>query len=388
MPCTVHCLVSDDEQLAPMRERIARAGIADERVYVVWRGPEARTPAGATLRAWGFILAPAAWWWSQAMREWLLATEHVIARPSAASAAADTPAEPVARQPAARARRASGARGPGAAQAAKPRRARPAGKAAAKPAINAPARPRGKSPSKPPASTFSRKPSSSPSKAVTKPGRRGRISGPPVSLSSSACLHTKAAPRLVDKGDSAAGPGAVPGPLLRARRAASAARLARAARLAAARSANGRPPLRLIEGGLTRTSSEEGDDEPQPPAGGGKRHRPGGGRGASQGAGGRTSSTQAVRPPVPADSATETGAPQGAGAAATQAEAAPGTKTAAARPAAPHGGGLSVPGATAGGRRKAAAAAPRGARTNTRTRGGKTGVGAPVPGRGRCSGPA
>lgn len=152
MPCTVHCLVSDDEQLAPMRERIARAGIADERVYVVWRGPETRTPAGATLRAWGFMLAPAAWWWSQAMREWLIATEHVVAPRGDAAAAAQALAQAPARQPAIRGRGAAKARGKGAGPAAKSGRAGVAAgggarSGPAKPPLRAPGSPAGRRPS-------------------------------------------------------------------------------------------------------------------------------------------------------------------------------------------------------------------------------------------------
>jgi len=322
MPCTVHCLVTDDEQLAPMRERIARAGIADERVYVVWRGPATRMPTGATLSAWGFMLAPAAWWWSQAMREWIAATEHVIgprpagselpmlnAQAGVAAASPDAAGARKSSRPSTRGKRASPARGRGAAQAAKS-----STKHAAKP----------------------------PAKA----GRRGR--SPVQSLSSSASQRAKVA-ALRRKGPPAAGKDAevlafrLPAPAVR-----KAARLARAARAAAACNANGRPQLRLIEGGLTTDGTE-----PQPPGGGkpGKRRgRATAGRGGSHGSGRRASSTSAKRDRGPR------GRAESAARAAAAADV-------------------------------SAAAAPKGAGT-TSARGGKTGVGAPVPGRGRRSGPA
>lgn len=343
MPCTVHCLVSDDEQLAPMRERIARAGIADERVYVVWRGPETRTPAGATLRAWGFMLAPAAWWWSQAMREWLIATEHVVAPRGDAAAAAQAPAQAPARQPAIRGRGAAKARGKGAGPAAKSGRAgvaagvvpvgarktaasspRLSGRAAPQPSLKRPAK-------------------ASPLNAA-KPARRGRIPGSPASLSSSACLHAKVtALRRANAAQPAAAEQAASCRPPLAADVRKAARRAKAARLAAARSANGRPPLRVIEGGLQPDSAED-----PPPSPGSKRRR--------RSAGGRSKPRRAAGP-------------------------AAGTKTATLSPATPRGGGAGTSGA--------AAAAPSGTGTRTtRTRGGKTGVGAPVPGRGRRSGPA
>lgn len=342
MPCTVHCLVSDDEQLAPMRERIARAGIADERVYVVWRGPETRTPAGATLRAWGFMLAPAAWWWSQAMREWLIATEHVVAPRGDAAAAAQAPAQAPARQPA--------IRGKGAAPAAKSGRAGvAAGVVPVGARKTAASSPRLSGRAAPPPSL--KRPAKASSLNFAKPARRGRIPGSPAFLSSSASLHAKVtALRRAKAGQPAAGEQAASCRPPLAADARKAARRAKAARLAAARSANGRPPLRLIEGGLQPDSTED-----PPPSPGSKRRR--------RSAGGRR----------------RTRAPAAAGRRA--AGPAAGTKTATLSPATPRGGGAGANGA--------AAAAPSDTRTRTtRTRGGKTGVGAPVPGRGRRSGPA
>lgn len=68
MPCTVHCLISEKEQLGPLMQRIARAGIAHEQVTVVWRDEAVRGADGApALLAWCVFVMPATWWWQLAL---------------------------------------------------------------------------------------------------------------------------------------------------------------------------------------------------------------------------------------------------------------------------------------------------------------------------------
>lgn len=76
MHCTVHCLISRDEELQPLIDRVARAGIAEEDVHVVRRGalqPRSCRPADAGQTewpAWNVFLAPATFWWCFAANSW------------------------------------------------------------------------------------------------------------------------------------------------------------------------------------------------------------------------------------------------------------------------------------------------------------------------------
>ncbi|HJV24665.1 MAG TPA: hypothetical protein VJ673_03215 [Aromatoleum sp.] len=79
MHCTIHCLVSGESELTPLKERISEAGIADEDVYVVWRNAldTRRDPALVEdpLTPWdslGQFLVPAALWWGLATGAWCI----------------------------------------------------------------------------------------------------------------------------------------------------------------------------------------------------------------------------------------------------------------------------------------------------------------------------
>lgn len=79
MHCTIHCLVSGENELTPLKERISEAGIADEDVYVVWRNSfdTRRDPAlvGDPLTPWGTLgrfFVPAALWWGLATGAWCI----------------------------------------------------------------------------------------------------------------------------------------------------------------------------------------------------------------------------------------------------------------------------------------------------------------------------
>jgi hypothetical protein len=72
--CTVHCLVSNAEELQALTERIAEAGIAGGCVHVVWRalaGAGAEKPLRAAAQgAWELMLTPTAWWWGFMSAAW------------------------------------------------------------------------------------------------------------------------------------------------------------------------------------------------------------------------------------------------------------------------------------------------------------------------------
>lgn len=73
MHCTVHCLVSAEDELQPLMERIAAAGIANDAVQIVWRPPAESAAAQvsrAAMSAWGVFLVPAVWWWFLGNAAW------------------------------------------------------------------------------------------------------------------------------------------------------------------------------------------------------------------------------------------------------------------------------------------------------------------------------
>jgi hypothetical protein len=84
MHFTIHCLVSGENELIPLKERISEAGIADEDVYVVWRSSldTRRDPAlvGDPLTPWdtlGQFFVPAALWWGLATGAWCVPASGV-----------------------------------------------------------------------------------------------------------------------------------------------------------------------------------------------------------------------------------------------------------------------------------------------------------------------
>lgn len=73
MACTVHCLVSEIQELLPLVKRIAQAGIDENKVYVVVRRPHSQPGPeedGLAWQTWGELFVPAAWWWSFAAEVW------------------------------------------------------------------------------------------------------------------------------------------------------------------------------------------------------------------------------------------------------------------------------------------------------------------------------
>ncbi|BAL24953.1 hypothetical protein [Azoarcus sp. KH32C] len=84
MHCTIHCLVSGENELTPLMERISEAGIADEDVYVVWRNSLGirHDPAfaGNPPTPWdtlGQFFVPAALWWGLASGAWCIPAAEV-----------------------------------------------------------------------------------------------------------------------------------------------------------------------------------------------------------------------------------------------------------------------------------------------------------------------
>lgn len=61
MSCSVYCLVSGIEQRDALMESLECAGIAPDRVTIVWRAPA--TCLGRADTPWYLPFMPAAWWW-------------------------------------------------------------------------------------------------------------------------------------------------------------------------------------------------------------------------------------------------------------------------------------------------------------------------------------
>jgi hypothetical protein len=87
MHCTIHCLVSGENELTPLKERISQAGIADEDVFVVWRSSfdTRRDPALAvdSPTPWdtlGQLFVPAAFWWGLATGAWCIPAAGVASK--------------------------------------------------------------------------------------------------------------------------------------------------------------------------------------------------------------------------------------------------------------------------------------------------------------------